>query len=285
MLIADTVADLRTELAAFRSSGSRIGLVPTMGALHEGHESLIARCVRECVVSVVSIYVNPIQFGPAEDFAAYPRDLAADLARCRHRGVSIVFTPSDREMYGDGTLTRVSVDQLTQRLCGKSRPGHFDGVCTVVCKLFAIVQPDAAYFGEKDFQQLVVVRRMVQDLSLPVEVIGCPTVREPDGLALSSRNAYLNAEERRRAPAIHDALLAGAERVHGGECTAAAVTAFVAERLRGNVDSLEYVEIVDPRSLAPVDQITGPARLCVAARIGRTRLIDNIAVDARRPRH
>lgn len=279
MLLAETIADVRRELRELRRHGGRVGLVPTMGALHAGHWSLVERCVRECAVTVVSIFVNPLQFGPTEDLANYPRTRADDLAGCRQRGISLVFSPTAEAMYGGGILTRVRVADLGEVLCGAQRPGHFDGVCTVVGKLFNIIQPDVAYFGEKDFQQLVVIQRMVLDLSQQVEIVGCPIVRDADGLALSSRNAYLSPAERSRAPVIHQALRAGVELVRKGERASRPVIAEVERLLRGKVDSIEYVALVDPRALTPVARIEGPARLCAAVRLGPARLIDNEAVD------
>ncbi|HRX85674.1 MAG TPA: pantoate--beta-alanine ligase [Phycisphaerae bacterium] len=285
MLLAETIADVRTELAELRRSGARVGLVPTMGALHAGHWSLVERCVRECGVAVVSLFVNPLQFGPQEDLARYPQTHAEDRAGCRQRGVALLFSPSAEEMYGGGVLTRIRVAELGEVLCGATRPGHFDGVCTVVCKLFNIVQPDVAYFGEKDFQQLVVIRRMVRDLSLQVEIVGCPIVRAEDGLALSSRNAYLSADERRRAPAIHEALQHAQTRVRAGERDARTITAEVERLLRNKVDVIEYVALVDTAALTPVDTLRGPARLCAAVRLGSARLIDNVAVDGGEQSH
>jgi len=285
MLLADTIADVRTELAAMRGPHSRIGLVPTMGALHDGHWSLIERCVRECDVAVVSIFVNPLQFAPQEDLDRYPQTLTSDLSGCRQRGVALTFTPSVENMYPGRMLTRVHVDQLSGVLCGASRPGHFDGVSTVVCKLLNIVQPQVAYFGEKDYQQLVIIRRMARELSLPVEIVGCPIVRDADGLALSSRNAYLSPAERERAPVIHAALHAAVERFRSGVRDPGELMAGVSRMLGERVDFLEYVSLVDAESLSPVNSLDRPARLCVAVRIGRTRLIDNVAVDGRADRH
>jgi pantoate--beta-alanine ligase len=279
--IAETIAQVREILLPERRAGRRIGLVPTMGALHEGHYSLIKKCRTECPVVAVSIFVNPLQFGPNEDLDAYPRPIEEDLAGCEEQGVDLVFRPQVAAVYGDSILTTVQVRELSEPLCGEHRPGHFDAVATIVAKLFNIVQPDAAYFGEKDYQQLVVVRRMVADLSLPVQIVPCPIVRELDGLAMSSRNRYLSDEERQQAPAIFAALRAGAEVIARGERDARAVIVRMAERIRaGGATRIEYVSIVDPRTLADVAEIAGPVRLCVAAYFGSTRLIDNLGVDA-----
>ncbi|MCB9851339.1 MAG: pantoate--beta-alanine ligase [Phycisphaerales bacterium] len=280
MLVADTIEGLRRELSDPRHHDARIGLVPTMGALHDGHWALIERAVRECDTAVVSIFVNPLQFGPGEDLDNYPRTRTEDLAGCRQRGASVVFAPTVDEMYDGDPVTNIHVRGLSEGLCGAHRPGHFDGVCTVVCKLLNIVQPTVAYFGEKDFQQLTIVRRMVADLSIPVEIIGCPIVRDHDGMALSSRNAYLSADERRRAAGIFAALASGQELVAGGERNADVIIRHVTGRLNTCVDTIEYVAIVDPDGLSPVESLDKPVRLCVACRVGTTRLIDNIALDA-----
>jgi len=218
MQTVNTKAQVRAAVAAARSEGRVIGLVPTMGALHAGHLALVERSVAECGFTVVSVFVNPTQFGPGEDLERYPRTLQADVQLCQQAGADLVFAPSADEMYAADAATTVHVARLTEGLCGAFRPGHFDGVTTVVCKLLNIAQPDRAYFGEKDYQQLVVVRRMVADLDLPVEVISVPTVREADGLAMSSRNRYLTPEQRAVAPALHRALLAGAAAARRGAC-------------------------------------------------------------------
>lgn len=259
--------------------GRTIGFVPTMGALHRGHLSLIQRSRRENDRTVVSIFVNPIQFGPSEDFQRYPRPVAKDNKLCREAGVDILYRPSVHEMYPEGFCTRVEVQGLADGLCGRSRPGHFEGVTTVVFKLLNAVQADRAYFGEKDYQQLIVLQQMARDLNLPVQVIGCPIIREPDGLALSSRNAYLKLAERRHAPLLHKALALGAAmgRNHRGS---------IANIRRATMNSLktipkvriEYVEIVDAATLRPARKLGGRLRIAAAIRIGRTRLIDNIAL-------
>jgi len=275
----ERIAEVRRRVAEARERGSRIGLVPTMGALHEGHASLIRAARSETGFVVASIFVNPTQFGPGEDFSQYPRPLEADLAVCRSEGVDLVFAPAAGEMYPEGFATTVRVAGLGETMCGRRRPGHFDGVATVVAKLLAIVRPDVAYFGEKDAQQLAVVRRMVADLNLPVEVRGCPLVREPDGLAMSSRNAYLSAEERRRALVLSAALAEAREAIRAGERDGARLAERVRERLRAAKGvELEYVAVVDPDTLADLDRIRGACLVAVAAKVGAARLIDNVIV-------
>jgi pantoate--beta-alanine ligase len=261
---------------ALRGAGRRVALVPTMGALHEGHRELIrhARRAPGAVVTAVSIFVNPLQFGPGEDLERYPRPLEADLLLCREEGVELVFLPGVTDMYPDGADTAVMPGRLGDELEGAVRPGHFGGVLTVVAKLFHIVGPELAFFGEKDYQQLVLIRKMVRDLDFPLAVVGVPTVREPDGLALSSRNAYLAAEHRAPAAALQRALVAGAGvSGHGPEAVLAAARAVLAEVPEFAVD---YLELRDP-DLGPTPS-SGPARLLVAARLGSTRLIDNVPV-------
>jgi pantoate--beta-alanine ligase len=274
--VVQTVDRIRASLAARRGSGA-IGLVPTMGALHAGHARLIERARAECATVVVSIFVNPLQFDRADDLARYPRPLEADLALCEKLGVDIVFAPAPEEIYPERPDVTVHVGETAKYLCGAFRPGHFDGVATVVLKLFAIVQPEVAYFGEKDAQQLAIIRRMVADLNLPVRIAPVPTVREGDGLALSSRNQHLNAAERALAPTLFGALCAARDAVAGGTTDAAAVKRGAAatipadERLR-----LEYLELVDPRTFQPVQRITGPVVAAGALWVGSTRLIDNV---------
>ena len=279
MLHVDRIADLRATCERARGSGLRVGVVPTMGFLHEGHRSLMraARAANDFVV--VTIFVNPLQFGANEDLDTYPRDLAGDLAQCEAEGVDCVFTPSVAEMYPRPPLTTVHVADLTADLCGAARPTHFDGVTTVVAKLFAIVGPSAAFFGRKDAQQLAVVTRMADDLNLPVEVVGCPIVREPDGLAMSSRNAYLSSPHREAALVLSRALRRAVEVVVGGERD----TSMLAELVRGMVArvpevELEYVEIRDAHELTPMTVLDGSALIAVAGRVGGTRLIDNVIV-------
>ena len=278
--VHETIADLRTALEAARGSGKTVGLVPTMGALHAGHASLITRALSDCDIVCTTIFVNPLQFGPNEDLSAYPRSLSSDIFLADEAGSALVFAPSVEEMYGEGTMTTISVDgPLTRILEGASRPTHFDGVSTVVAKLFAIAGPCRAYFGEKDFQQLAVVRRMAADLSLPVEVVGCPTIRDADGLALSSRNAYLDPDERRGAPTLHRALAAGADCIRSGERDPNVVI----EVMKATVASeplfgLDYVAVVDASTFTTPDPLGGELRLLAAARLGKARLIDNLGV-------
>jgi pantoate--beta-alanine ligase len=280
-VIIDTVAGFSVALDAERRAGRTVGLVPTMGALHAGHGSLVERAAAECDVVAVTIFVNPLQFGAGEDLDAYPRTLDADVGLAGTAGASIVFAPTVKEMYGDGTATNVSVaNTMTGVLEGASRPGHFDGVATVVAKLFAMAGACRAYFGEKDFQQLAVVRRMVLDLSLQVEIVGCPTVREDDGLAMSSRNAYLTAEERAAAPVMHRALQAGVELIEAGERDPAVVRGHVASIISAEpLGELDYAEVVDASTLAVPDRLAGAVRLLAAARFGKARLLDNVGTD------
>lgn len=281
MEVVTTAAALREALDDRRRAGGTVGLVPTMGYLHDGHVSLMARSVADNDLTAVTIFVNPLQFAPTEDLAAYPRDLDGDTARCEAAGVGVLFTPSLEEMYPEPVLTTVSVAGITETMEGASRPAHFAGVATVVAKLFALAGACRAYFGEKDFQQLAVVRKMARDLSFPVEVVGCPIVREADGLAMSSRNAYLTAEERAAAPVLHRALRAGADAILAGERDGATVQALIA----GLVDAeplaaLDYAAVVDAATLEAVDQVVGEVRLLTAATFGRARLLDNLGVTA-----
>jgi pantoate--beta-alanine ligase len=272
-----SIADLRGWLAQARHP---LGFVPTMGALHAGHGRLIdqARAVSASVA--VSIFVNPIQFNRSEDYARYPRPLEADLAFCAARGVDIVFAPPVEEMYPRPQVTFVEVGRVADHMEGRFRPGHFRGVATVVLKLFRIVQPDRAYFGEKDAQQLAVIRRMVQDLNLPVEIAGVATVREPDGLALSSRNQHLSAEERAIAPLLYQALRAAEQRIAAGETDAEAAKRAAREVLAGEPRMrVEYLEIADDAEMQPVECVAGPVRVAAAVWVGGTRLIDNIRSD------
>ena len=258
-----------------------MGLVPTMGALHAGHLSLIERARRDDDVVVVSVFVNPLQFGPGEDFEEYPRSLDRDVEACAAAGADVVFAPSADEMFPAPAATAVSVAGLCEVLEGAARPGHMDGVATVVAKLFGIVGECSAYFGEKDFQQLAVIRRMVADLSIDARVVGCPTVRTPDGLALSSRNAYLSPAERAQAPALRRALEAGAALVAAGETDPAAVEAAMASVIAAcPLAEIDYAAAVDPNTLAADGPLSGEVRLVAAVRFGRARLIDNIGCRA-----
>jgi pantoate--beta-alanine ligase len=275
------IAELTAWAARQRGAGRTVGLVPTMGALHDGHAALVARAAAECDVVVTTVFVNPLQFAAGEDLAAYPRDLDRDVAVAAAGGATVVFAPAVEEMYPGEVATTVRVSGLTEVLDGLARPGHFDGVATVVAKLFAMVGACRAYFGEKDFQQLAVVRRMAADLSFPVVVVGCPTVRAPDGLALSSRNAYLTAEERLAAPVLHRALAAGAEAVAGGERDPAAVVAAISEVVAAEpLVALESADVVDAATLRAPGRLSGELRLLVAAKVGRARLIDNVGAHA-----
>jgi pantoate--beta-alanine ligase len=278
-----TVVALREVLAQARAAGRRVGFVPTMGYLHDGHVSLVEQAAAECDEVLVSIFVNPLQFGADEDLDRYPRDLDGDRRRCADAGATLLFVPPVEEMYPRPVATTVSVSGVSERFEGASRPTHFAGVATVVAKLFNLSGPCRAYFGEKDFQQIAVVRRMVADLSVPVEVVACRTVREPDGLAMSSRNAYLSEAERAAAPTLHHALLAGAERIAAGDADAdAAVAAMVAVTEAEPLAELDYLAVTDPDTLDPVVDLTSWAgrevRLLGAIRVGSTRLIDNIGV-------
>jgi pantoate--beta-alanine ligase len=277
----ETIAGLRAHLDGARAAGRTVGFVPTMGYLHAGHRSLMDAARADCDVVVASIFVNPLQFGAGEDLDAYPRDLEHDTELAEAAGVDVLFVPPATEMYPRPVLTTVSVAEVSEPLEGASRPTHFAGVATVVAKLFAIVGPCRAYFGEKDYQQLAVVRRMAADLSLPVEVVGCPTVREPDGLAMSSRNAYLTPAERAVAPVVHRSLLAGRDRVLAGERDPTAVRDAMAEVVAAEpLARLDYAEVVDADSLAKPDELSGELRLLAAVHLGRARLIDNMGVTA-----
>lgn len=272
------IESLRAAVRDLRARGGAIALVPTMGALHAGHMALIARASEIAPRVVVSIFVNPAQFGPHEDFDAYPRREAEDAATLAAAGCALLWAPSREEVYPPGFATTISVAGLGEALDGAARPGHFDGVATVVAKLFNEVRPDVALFGEKDWQQLAVIRRMARDLDLGVAIESVPTVREADGLALSSRNVYLSAEERARAVALPEALgEAAAELAAGGEIAVALAHAR-ARLARAGFDPIDYIELRDAATLAPIDRLSAPARLLAAARLGRTRLIDNVAI-------
>jgi pantoate--beta-alanine ligase len=269
-------AAMRAWSEAARARDERVAFVPTMGYLHAGHVALIEEARRRADSVAVSIFVNPTQFGPTEDLARYPRDLPGDLQKASAAGAEVAFVPEAATMYPPGAQTFVQVRELEKGLCGDRRPGHFVGVATVVLKLFNIVRPHLAIFGEKDYQQLAVIRRMVADLDVPVEIVGMPTVREPDGLAMSSRNAYLSADNRRRAVALNQGLSA-AKGLHGaGEARVPALVQAAREVIQPRVDSLDYLEIRDAETLAPIGVIERPAVILVAAFVGGTRLIDNL---------
>jgi pantoate--beta-alanine ligase len=278
--VVATQADLQTQLQQWRREGKRIGLVPTMGALHDGHGSLVRAAAADNDEVITTVFVNPLQFAPTEDLAAYPRDLVGDTQLASNAGATLMFAPSVEEMYPFGPTevwTNVSVRTITALWEGAHRPGHFDGVSTVVAKLFAMAGQCSAYFGEKDFQQLAVVRRMAADLSFPIRIVGCPTLREPHGLAMSSRNRYLTDDERSRARVLHDTLCFGRDLIAHGETDAERVLAAMGEQLAAEpLVRLDYLALVDPASLVPVSTIAGPVRLLVAARVGKARLIDNI---------
>jgi pantoate--beta-alanine ligase len=279
-----TIAELRPLLDGERAADRSVGLVPTMGYLHDGHLALMRRARAETDVVVASIFVNPLQFGTGEDLEAYPRDLDRDGRLADAAGVDVLFVPSADEMFPDPVLTTVSVAQVSEPLEGAARPHHFDGVATVVAKLFAIVGTCRAYFGEKDFQQLAVVRRLARDLSLPVEVVGCPTVREHDGLAMSSRNSYLTPDEREAAPVVYRALRAGVAAILAGEHDPAAVRALMGQIIEAEpLAQLDYAEVVDTDSFRIPDPLAGNLRLLAAVRFGRARLIDNVGVTVPAP--
>lgn len=282
--VIETIAEFRAWHAGLATSDAKpkLGFVPTMGALHDGHMTLIRRAVRDCQNVAVSIFVNPLQFGPNEDFDRYPRTFEKDLAMCRDAGVTTVFHPSVDELYASGHSSSTKVvppPELTDRLCGSIRPGHFVGVATVVQKLFAIVQPDQAYFGEKDYQQLTIIRRMVQDLNLPVSVVAVPTVRESDGLAMSSRNAYLSSDERKRAPELYRTLCVVREDSLSGRRPLQEALKFAREKLSKVPEfSLQYLEVCDPNTLEPLSTAKTPMVILVAAKLGSVRMIDNLLV-------
>jgi pantoate--beta-alanine ligase len=280
MKIVQTVEEVRAQVKEWRRAGLTVGLVPTMGYLHDGHKSLIDRAVIENDKVVVSVFVNPMQFGPTEDLESYPRDLDRDAALCEGAGAALIFHPEPEDMYADDFSSFIDMNTLTGGLCGKSRPIHFRGVCTVVGKLFNIVQPDKAYFGQKDAQQLAVIRHMVRDLNFNLEVVGCPIIREADGLAKSSRNTYLNAQERQAALILSKSLEHGRELIEAGEKDAAKIKAAITAMIETEpLAKIDYVEIVDWNNLEPVDTITGLVLNAIAVYIGKTRLIDNHIYD------
>ena len=278
--VATTVNEVRTQVKAWKKEGLTVGFVPTMGYLHEGHQSLIKRAVEENDRVVVSIFVNPMQFGPTEDLENYPRDLEKDSALCEATGANLIFHPEPEEMYTDGFCSYVDMSVLTEELCGLSRPVHFRGVCTVVSKLFHIVAPDRAYFGQKDAQQLAIIKRMVLDLNMDVEVIGCPIIREEDGLAKSSRNTYLSPEERKAALILSKTITLGENMVKNGEKDCKVVL----DAMKKNIETepmakIDYVKIVDGLTMQQIDTIDRPILCAMAVYIGKTRLIDNFIAD------
>lgn len=278
--IAKTVAQVRALVKQARTQGKRIGLVPTMGALHAGHVSLMEAAAKQTDFVVVSIFVNPTQFGPNEDFTKYPRTLDADVDVCQKAGVDVVFAPSAEEMYPSQQLAWVNVERLTDVLCGASRPGHFRGVTTVCTKLFNIVLPDIAFFGQKDAQQAIIIKRMVADLNMPLEIVVCPIVREPSGLAMSSRNKYLSDQQKQDAAAIYASLQKAGQMIKSGRRDAKTILAAMNQILqRTEAIQTEYIHIVDAAALTDVQVLKGQILIAIAAKIGSTRLIDNILID------
>ena len=279
MRVLHSIDEMRAASRGAQRDGKRLGLVPTMGALHQGHLSLVRAARDQCDQVVASIFVNPLQFGPNEDLAKYPRNFERDRELLAQEGVDFVFAPGVEEMYPAGAVTYVTVEGLSDKLCGRSRPGHFRGVTTVVAKLFNIVEPDRAYFGQKDAAQSTIIRRMVRDLNIPVEVVVCPIVREPDGLAMSSRNAYLDAPQRQAAVVLHRSLLAVQERFDHGERKVQALTEAGRQTfVQDPAVRLDYFEMVDPETLDPVSDLSRGALVAVAAFVGKARLIDNIVL-------
>lgn len=283
MIIAETIEEVRAQVREWKKQGLKVGLVPTMGYLHEGHASLVRESARRCDRTVASVFVNPTQFAPNEDLATYPRDFARDCGILEREGCDMVFHPSVEEMYPEGFATYVEIQsEMPKQLCGKTRPIHFRGVCTVVCKLFNIADPDMAFFGEKDAQQLAIVRRMVRDLSMGVEIVGCPIVREADGLAKSSRNAYLNEEERRAALVLSKAVSLGKKMTEEGERDASKVVAAMRALVEAEpLARVDYVSAVDGSTMMPVEKITDGVLVALAVYIGKTRLIDNFTAALR----
>ena len=279
MRVVSTIKEVRKQIMEWKQQGYEVGLVPTMGYLHEGHKSLIERAVKENDKVVVSIFVNPMQFGPNEDLDTYPRDLERDAALCSDVGADLIFNPESSEMYKDDFCSFVDINGLSDGLCGKSRPIHFRGVCTVVNKFFNIVTPDRAYFGQKDGQQLAVIKRMVRDLNMDIEIIGCPIVREEDGLAKSSRNTYLSPEERKAALILSKTVALGKELAKTEKDANKVV-----EAMKKNIETepmakIDYVEAVDALSMEPVEKLEGTCMLAMAVYIGKTRLIDNTLIN------
>lgn len=279
MQLIHTISELRAIINEWRHQGLSVGLVPTMGYLHEGHQSLIAKSVSQNDRTVVSVFVNPIQFGPSEDLEAYPRDINRDMQKVEAAGGDLIFNPEPSEMYPDHFTSFIDTTETTELLCGAVRPGHFRGVCTVVGKLFNIVHPDRAYFGQKDAQQLATIRRFVRDLNFDVEIVPCPIVREDDGLAKSSRNTYLNPAERQAALILSRSLKQGREAIEAGERSADAVKAIIRQTLETEpLARIDYIEVVDFDNIQRVDRLSGQTLIAIAVYIGKTRLIDNIII-------
>ncbi len=280
MKICKTIDEMHAASCAARHSGKRLGFVPTMGALHEGHLSLMRAAKAKCCLVAVSLFVNPLQFGPNEDLAKYPRSFERDVELLEKEAVDILFAPTPEEMYPERAVTYVTVEGLSGKLCGRSRPGHFRGVTTVVAKLFHIVEPDLAFFGQKDAAQTTIIRRMVRDLNLPVEIVVCPIVREPDGLAMSSRNAYLSPQQRKSALALHRSLSQVKNLFDQGERQAAVlIEAGKQVLVKEPSIRLDYFEIVNPATLDPMEKLTSSALVAVAGFVGNTRLIDNTVLE------
>jgi len=280
MRLIDKISDMKAIIRSNKSMGKTIGFVPTMGYLHEGHLSLAKRSVQENDFTVMSIFVNPTQFGPNEDFDKYPRDLERDLTLAEAAGVDVIFAPAVGEMYPDGYKTYVNVEDITEVLCGRSRPGHFRGVTTVVNKLFNIVEPNKAYFGQKDAQQVIVIKKMVRDLNMNLEVITCPIVREPDGLAMSSRNVYLNAEERKAAVILSKSLFEAEELIKKGEKSRKRIVEYIESAIKTEkLAVIDYVEVVSADNLETMEELRGSVLIALAVRFGKTRLIDNVIVE------
>ena len=278
MKIVKTVQEVRDIVNEWRKEGLTVGLVPTMGYLHEGHQSLIAKSVAQNDRTVVSIFLNPIQFGPTEDLESYPRDPERDAKLCEDTGADLIFRPDVSDMYYDDFCTFVDMEIITKNLCGKSRPTHFRGVCTVVLKLFNIVKPDRAYFGQKDAQQLAVIKRMVRDFNIDIEIVGCPIVREADGLAKSSRNTYLNPEERKAALILSHSLKKGIDVIKTGETNSKKIIAAITEVINTEpLAKIDYVSVVDAVTMQDVEAIKNDVLVAIAVKIGKTRLIDNFS--------
>ncbi|MEN6386912.1 MAG: pantoate--beta-alanine ligase [Phycisphaerales bacterium] len=282
MKIAKTIEEIRLIVSEAGSEGKKIGFVPTMGALHAGHISLMKKAKQQCEFVVVSIFVNPTQFGPNEDIEKYPRPFEADIEICKNNGVGAVFAPSASEMYPDKNLTWVTVEKLSEPLCGKSRPTHFRGVATVCTKLFNIIQPDVAYFGQKDAQQVAVIKRMIADLNMPLRITVCPIVREADGLAMSSRNKYLNESQRKDAPLLYASLQEAQLLIDGGKRE----SAFIKEQMEKILNiskqtEIDYISIVNAETLEEIEEIKGRVLIALAVKLGPARLIDNILLDVK----
>ena len=280
MKTVQTIAEIRKQVKKWRRRGLTVGLVPTMGFLHEGHESLIKKAVKDNDKVIVSIFVNPTQFGPKEDFSSYPRNLKKDKNLCLDAGVNLIFNPEPSEIYFKDSVTTVNVSGLSNGLCGEKRPVHFGGVCLVVSKLFNIVSPDRAYFGEKDAQQLAIIKRMVRDLNFDVEIVGCPIIREADGLAKSSRNIYLSLEERKAALVLNKSLKLAKKAISSGERRSQEIFEIITNRIETEtLAKVDYIEIVDTQTLTPIDTLVSSSLIALAVYIGKTRLIDNFTVE------